>query len=225
MLFDYGGTLVDFYRGDQFPGVLRSALSQASSVVLEGGESVPPDEILWSRVSAEDYERPDHRVRPLEDRLARIFGISDTAVLEAASAAFTRVVRARGTVIRCAHRVLVDLTRRGYRLGLVSNTPWGCPGAEWLGDLEARGLKGFFEQMISCRDVGYRKPAPEVYRHVIELFGVEAGECLFVGDDAEWDLRGPRNIGMDALLLDRWGRQEYKPSVRTLAEVIPYLDV
>ncbi|MFO8059176.1 MAG: HAD family hydrolase [Bacillota bacterium] len=224
VLFDYGGTLVDFYRNDQFHQVLREALTAARSAVLEAGEEVPPGETMWARGLSEDYESPDNRVRPLERRLARIFAVERTEVLESAAVAFTRAVTAVGRTVPGAHSTLTSLTGRGYRLGLVSNTPWGCPGVEWLRDLEDRGLSQFFERMVSCSDIGLRKPAPEVYGHVSDLFAVEPGDCLFVGDDPRWDFCGPRSVGMDALLFDRRGREDRRPSVRTLGEIVPYLE-
>ncbi len=224
VLFDYGGTLVDFYQRDQFPQILREALFEASTMLFQDRATMARDEDIWRRVAREDHERPDHRVRPLERRLARIFNVGHGQPLEAAATAFTRVIRGHGTLLPGARAMLTDLTERGYRLGLVSNTPWGCPGEAWLRDLKDRGLRVLFEQVICCRDVGYRKPAPGVYRHALELFDVQPSDCLFVGDDPLWDVRGPQDIGMDALLFDREGTSPSSKSVRTLPEIAAYLN-
>ncbi len=224
VLFDYGGTLVDFYRRDQFPEVLWEALSEASTILFQNEETMPPDTDIWDRVSREDRERSDHRVRPLEERLARIFKTDHSHRLQAAATAFTQVIRGHGVAIPGGRAMLTDLTEQGYRLGLVSNTPWGCPGKEWLRDLDDRGLRVLFEHVISCRDVGYRKPAPVVYRHALDIFDAQPGDCLFVGDDPLWDVHGPQSIGMDALLFDRQGTGQLSASVRTLSDVVAYLD-
>jgi FMN phosphatase YigB (HAD superfamily) len=39
----------------------------------------------------------------------------------------------------------------------------------------------------------------------MERLDVTPGQCVFVGDHPEWDLAGPRSVGMEAILLDRRG--------------------
>jgi putative hydrolase of the HAD superfamily len=34
---------------------------------------------------------------------------------------------------------------------------------------------------------------------------VQPRQCIFVGDDPRWDLVGPRAVGMEAILIDRYG--------------------
>jgi FMN phosphatase YigB (HAD superfamily) len=39
----------------------------------------------------------------------------------------------------------------------------------------------------------------------MEKLDVKPGQCVFVGDHPEWDLAGPRSLGMEAILFDRRG--------------------
>ncbi len=223
VIFDYGGTLVDFYQMQEFDRVLREALWAARSVIVRSVGRVAPDEVLWRRAQRENYEDTADRVRTLEARLARIFGSDHEAVPDAAEA-FTLSIRSRGTLIPGARRVLQELVHRGYRLGLISNSPWGCPGDAWLRDLEGRGIAEFFDVAVSCRSVGFRKPAPEVFRHAVDLLGVRARQCLFVGDDIRCDVLGAQRVGMDALLFDPRADSEFSPSVHTLRELVDFVD-
>jgi putative hydrolase of the HAD superfamily len=43
---------------------------------------------------------------------------------------------------------------------------------------------------------GLRKPDPLIFRRAAERLGVEAGECLFVGDNPEIDIIGAAAAGM-----------------------------
>lgn len=200
VLFDYGGTLVHFYERHHFPAVLRAAIIAAGDELgLEVGPSV------WARVEAEDYEAADYRVRPLEQRLGRIFGL-DPAGLDGAAQAFTAVIRRWGRTDPAARAVTGGLAARGLRLGLVSNTPWGSPAGPWRDDLEERGLARHFAATVFCRDVGYRKPAPDMIAAALARLEVAPGDCLLVGDDPRWDLAGARRAGVDAVLVGPRGK-------------------
>ena len=54
--------------------------------------------------------------------------------------------------------------------------------------------------MFSCYE-GMRKPDPRIYRIACERLGVEAGQCLFVGDGANDELPGAERVGMGAVQL------------------------
>ncbi|MCU0487633.1 MAG: HAD family hydrolase, partial [Anaerolineales bacterium] len=61
------------------------------------------------------------------------------------------------TVFPEAAAVLLELFRRGYRLGLVSNTTSSTEAPE---SLDALGLTSYFETLILSAVVGIRKPDP-----------------------------------------------------------------
>ncbi|MBV8656410.1 MAG: HAD-IA family hydrolase [Burkholderiales bacterium] len=52
-------------------------------------------------------------------------------------------------------------------------------------------------------DVGAAKPDPRIYSPLLEQFGCETHEVLFVGDTAEADQHGPLAFGMQARLIER----------------------
>jgi FMN phosphatase YigB (HAD superfamily) len=56
----------------------------------------------------------------------------------------------------------------------------------------------------------------------LERLGVEADECLFVGDDPIWDVVGPEALGMETILIDRTGRDIN--AIHGLDEIFDELD-
>jgi putative hydrolase of the HAD superfamily len=82
---------------------------------------------------------------------------------------------------------------------------------------------------------GIRKPAPQLYRRVCALLGVDAAECLYVGDGGSRELSGAERAGMQALRIqqprpDGEGLLQYDPdpdwlgeSISTLSAVLPRL--
>jgi len=60
----------------------------------------------------------------------------------------------------------------------------------------------FDAAVFSC-EVGVRKPNPKIYLEACRRLGVEADECLFVGDGGSGELTGAAALGMYAALLAR----------------------
>lgn len=215
VLFDLGNTLVRYFERSEFPAILEQAILQVRGYLEEEGLLAVSAETMWRRVRQEDYEAGDHRVRPLEERLGRIFAIEPTRdrraparPLERTQAMcrrFTRPVFARGCCYEDALPVLQQLRAEGVKTALVSNTPWGSPGALWREELARLGLSGSLDIVVFCTDVGWRKPASPIFERALALLGADPQDCLFVGDDPRWDLAGARAVGIPAILLDRRG--------------------
>jgi putative hydrolase of the HAD superfamily len=206
VLFDLGNTLVRYWLKMVWPGMLQTALAGPTAWLAEHrGLHIDPTE-LAQRVLTENHESPDYRVRPLSGRLSRIYGLADDAPeLDELCRLFCRPLLAAGEVYPDTLPTLAALHRCGYRLGVVSNLPWGCPSGPWLAELQRLGLTEWLEAIVFCTDVGWRKPAPQPFQTALARLGLVANECLFVGDDPRWDLAGPRALGMPALVLDREG--------------------
>jgi len=59
--------------------------------------------------------------------------------------------------------------------------------------------------LFSCKDIGRRKPASEIFGFALEKLQARPQHCIFVGDDPRWDLPGQRAVGIEAVLIDRRG--------------------
>jgi putative hydrolase of the HAD superfamily len=92
------------------------------------------------------------------------------------------------------------LAAAGLKLAVIANWDVSLP------DVLARlGLAGHFEAIVTAAGVGAAKPDPRPFRAALARLGVEAGQCLHVGDDLVTDVEGARAAGLAALLLDRGG--------------------
>ena len=206
LLFDLGGTLVHYYDRHQFPKILRQAVSSVlDELHCRGLLSVEPRSI-WARVAEEDHESEDHRVRPLEGRLARIFDIDlfeHPGLVADLCRAFMEPIFARGSVYEDTFMALEEARSRGFRTAIVSNTPWGSPSNLWREEVERLGLRRLVEEVVFCRDVGWRKPTRQIFEYMLERLIVSPDRCIFVGDDPRWDIVGPESIGIKSVLIER----------------------
>jgi HAD superfamily hydrolase (TIGR01549 family) len=102
----------------------------------------------------------------------------------------------------CVEGVLKELSSR-YMLALLSNTMSDHPRVL----LRESGYDRYFDYILCSRDVGVRKPNPEVFRIVLRELGVRPEEAVHVGDSVEADMVGAR----DAEITGIWIRTPDQP--------------
>ncbi len=228
ILFDLGNTLLRYYSKAEFPEILAQAIANVQSYLRAKGLLNVSPESVWQRVEQERHGAKDHSVRPLEGRLTRIFQL-DSPTDETITAACRHFMK---PIFAIAHRyedvlpVLQKLGCMGMRRGIVSNTPWGCPGSLWREELERFGLDKQVDAAFFCTDAGWRKPARQIFDHLLEKLQVEPQDCLFVGDDPRWDIVGPRAVGIEAILIDRQGiiEDSVEEPIKSLYELIALIE-
>jgi putative hydrolase of the HAD superfamily len=62
--------------------------------------------------------------------------------------------------------------------------------------LEDTGVASLFEAVIISAEVRLRKPDPRIFRRMLEMLRLDAGEVLFVGDTPRDDVWGAFQVGM-----------------------------
>ena len=95
---------------------------------------------------------------------------------------------------------LDELRKKGYRLGVISNS---------VGTVEEQlgraGLGQYFEFVLDSAIVGIEKPNPRIFEMALKQTSVEPNEAVFVGDTYSTDIGGAQLAGLRGILLDRVG--------------------
>ena len=94
--------------------------------------------------------------------------------------------------------VLCELRSRGVALAICSNWDWHLHEA-----IEAAGLTGLVDVVISSAWVGARKPHPRIYERTLAELDVPAADTIFVGDTWNCDVEGPQAMGMQPVYIRR----------------------
>ena len=211
-LFDLGGTLAQYFERSEFPDILEQAITEVQNYLRPKGLLHISPEAMWRRVRDEDHEARDYRVRPLEERLARIFQLDDSlqprSLIMAMCRCFMKPIFATGRRYEDTLPALQKLRSGGFKTAIVSNTPWGSPAVLWREEIERLGLSEWVDVVVFCRDVGWRKPARQIFEFTLEKLQARPQHCIFVGDDPRWDLGGPKAVGIEAVLIDRRGAMQ-----------------
>ena len=219
ILFDLGNTLAEYHVGSSRDLISRAVGSVEYYLRGEGLISDPPDDIQ-ERVRLENYESRNYRVRPLDKRLSRIFRITDPSILSEACRVFLQPICEGSIIYEDTIPVLQALRKRGIKTAVVSNSPWGSSPDLWGKEIERLGLTPYFDALCFCGEVGWRKPAKPIFFLAMNRLGVEAADCLFVGDRPKWDIDGPKAVGMNAVLIDRDGAYPDQPSIKDLRKLL-----
>lgn len=223
VLFDLGSTLQEFRHEDW--SLLTTEINQDLYSYLDSrGHShrLPPlDEFLEManmRVSARWAQARDTMQGPsmldvLQQMLAE-HGIEDMRADECLLPWYNRNIDL--IYVEPDVKPTLELLRaNGLKLGLVSNTGW--PAAAHDPDLERFEIKDLLECRIYSCEVGWEKPAPQIFEAALECMGLRPEETAFVGDFLRYDVAGAHGVGMKGI----WKRVDGRPEEIDDHSIVP----
>ena len=124
-----------------------------------------------------------------------------------------------------AYPALEALQQRGLTVGAVSNWVWNLPEL-----LHALDLVQHFDFIAASARIGFEKPHPKIFEWALREADADPAAVLHVGDHLDADVAGARDVGIEAVLIDRNGRYasdqvpEGVPVIRSLDELLPIVD-
>lgn len=138
---------------------------------------------MWTQWMLPDF--PVEKIAPLSGKLTRLWRDCDGR----------RVPRSD------VCRVVLELSDRGYLLGIIANTITETEIPDWL---EADHLTEYFKTVVLSSKLGIRKPNPEIYWESARRIGVDPQKCVYVGDNLVRDVEGTQaaGFGMSIILLE-----------------------
>lgn len=208
VLFDLGGTLIDYSGGkDKWPALEAPGFTAAHRFLgnnglrlpglrrfVESGFDLLPK--LWKEATGGTKNLTVFNL--LADLLHQLsVQEGDADLLQEAATLYHSAVRALARPIPQAKEVLRILKAEGYQLGLVSNTMF--PGHAHLEDMGRFGLGRYFQETVFSADENMWKPSVKPFQHVLDALGTDPGEAVFVGDDPSTDVAGAQAAGVLAI--------------------------
>lgn len=148
---------------------------QSKETLLEASEKE-----LWTQWLLPDV--PAEKIAPLSGRLTRLWRDRDGR----------RVPRSD------VKDVVIELSRRGYLLGIIANTITETEIPDWM---ESEGLTKYFKSVVLSSKVRIRKPNPEIYWEAARRIGVEPSRCAYVGDNPVRDVEGCQAAGFGMMII------------------------
>jgi FMN phosphatase YigB (HAD superfamily) len=135
---------------------------------------------LWTKFLLPDF--PSEKIGSHSGRLTRLWRDKDGR----------RIPRSD------VKKVVLELDKRGYILGIIANTITETEIPDWL---EHDQLTSYFKAVVLSSIIRYRKPGPEIYWEGARRVGVEPAHCAYVGDNPVRDVVGTRKAGYGMVII------------------------
>ena len=123
--------------------------------------------------------------------------------------------------------VLTTLKKRGYIVGLISNT-WSKPLVHQ--EILEGGLEGLFDTVVLSSEEGIRKPGKKLFEIGLKGFDIKPENAVYIGDQPNRDIQGPRDAGYALSIILRtkkltdkqMEKKEHKPDmiIESLTELL-----
>lgn len=211
VIFDLGSTLIRF-RGEWSEVLTQGRLGLANWLSQAG---YPIEIETFSEAVQRVFEsnfrerRNDHRERASREIVLEVlssFGVDQVREpdLQEGLRRLYAPSEACWSAIPGVHSVLADLTRRGWRLGLLSNASDPENVIRLMG---RNGLSGIFDPVRISAAVGLRKPTASLFLDIVQGWGIEPDRTVMVGDLLGEDILGAQRAGLHQI----WVRAEADP--------------
>jgi putative hydrolase of the HAD superfamily len=188
--------LVTLVGADEAPEAFCERLAERYLVYRKWAKetlSEASEKELWTRWMLPDF--PADRIAPLSGKLTRLWRDRDGR----------RVARPD------VKEVVLELSKRGYRMGIIANTITETEIPDWL---DEDGLADHFKAVVLSSKTGLRKPGPEIYLEAARRIGVQPARSMYVGDNPSRDILGARlaGFGMVIILMEPATLEKEPPS-------------
>ena len=185
VVFDLDNTLMDFMK------MKRRSIEEAIPAMIDAGLKITREEA--NKVIDEIYKEKGIEYQQVFDLfLQRVNNKVDYKILSAGIVAYRRAREAALIPYPHVYSTLNKLLKLGILMGILSD----APGKEaWL-RLAYLNFHHIVDAVVTFEDTGERKPHSAPFLAVLKKLEVKPEEALMVGDWAERDIVGAKNVGM-----------------------------
>ena len=191
--FDFGGTLA---LGDlDKQGLTDRLLEYLRSLGFSGGEArlrKARNGMLERLMRARTYNREIRLEDLYQGMLFKIGLHPEPDVLDHIHQLY---IRSFGVELVPGVKEVLEFLTGKYCLAVVSNAISEVPRHA----LRKCDLEKYFDSVTVSRDIGIRKPDPEIFRFTLSNLGIENHEAIHVGDSLKEDIKGAKDAGMKAI--------------------------
>ena len=233
LIFDLGSTLIE-YETIPWDDLGNECLESGRRFLLANGHELPSREVFEKTYNdiREAYRRQgaetliEWDVPTAAGMLFDALNIAqDEALINAFFDAYYHPVDRELFVYEDTLRTLTALKTAYPVMGLISNTVF--PERAHLSELKRFGIALYLKFTLFSSSFGLRKPHPDIFYSACNLAGFAPSECLYVGDRYVEDVLGPTQIGMNAILKVKPGREypvDMPESLRKIDNLLELLD-
>lgn len=179
---------------------------------------------LWNSYGSGKLTKAVLRVKRFDDTL-KSFQIDAPEIAHQLAEGYVSISPQQTNIFPNTHETLEELKKDGKTLHIITN---GFKEVQFI-KLENCGLRDYFDVIICSEDVGKNKPAPEIFKHTMQLANAKPEESVMIGDDLKVDVQGAERVGMTGVLFDPHRHYNERAhewriyDLNRLPEIIPFM--
>ncbi|MBN2571794.1 MAG: TIGR02253 family HAD-type hydrolase [Ignavibacteriales bacterium] len=185
IVFDLDNTLVDFMK------MKERAVEAAVKAMIDAGLEIEHSDAI-AKINQIYKEQGIEYQKVFDLFLQKHFNNVSLKIMSAGIVAYRKAREAELIPYAHVYPTLIHLTKMGLKLGILSDAP---AREAWL-RLAYLNLHHIFDEVVTFEDTNERKPNPAPFLAILKKLGCNAYETLMVGDWAERDIVGAKNLGM-----------------------------
>ena len=135
---------------------------------------------------------------------AIFFDLGDTLISEEAASG-KHLAEATLTKLPYLDEVLTELDRKGFKLGIITNTITSREEHVRMA-LRKIDIEKHFDLILTSVDVGHEKPDERIFMTALRKFRIKPCEAVMVGNQISTDIVGGNRAGMKTVLF-RWNKR------------------
>lgn len=202
IIFDLYGTLVDISTNED----KKESFDYLSLYFQYYGANITSKNLRLAldaekeRYLQTHHERyPELNLEVIFDNILKREGINNPFLTESCCKLYRLFSRERFQLFSDSLPVLREMKRNGYLLAMISD----AQKVFTLEETRMLGLDQFFQHILLSTHFGFKKPDPRLFDIASALLEVPPTEAVYIGDNADKDIPGAKQIGMPVILVDR----------------------
>jgi FMN phosphatase YigB (HAD superfamily) len=175
--------------------------TEISEHLFSKGYEVSPQQLTaaWTFVSFVDY--PKYGYKNWHSYLSRIFWRLKVKVDEETLNAIIKLLESRPyQLYPDAARAVMKAKEKGFKTAVVTTI------AYFQFKEAIQPIRDCFDFVMTGFEAGCDKTNPKMHRKVLEILNVRSEEAVMIGDDMSIDIILSKKLGINAILLNREGR-------------------
>jgi HAD superfamily hydrolase (TIGR01549 family) len=175
--------------------------TEISEYLFSRGYEVSPQQLkaAWAFVSFIDY--PKYGYKNWRSYFSKIFWRLKVKVNEKTFNTIVKLLESKPyQLYPDAAATVVEAKESGFKTAIVTTI------AHFQFKKAIQPIRNYFDFIMTGYEAGCDKTNPKMYRKVVEILNVRPKEAVMIGDDVPIDIVLPRKLGINAILLDRQGK-------------------
>jgi HAD superfamily hydrolase (TIGR01549 family) len=180
--------------------------TEISEHLFSKGYEVSPQQLkaAWVFVSFIDY--PKYGYKNWRSYFSRILWRLKVKVNEETLSAIVKLLESKPyQLYPDVARAVIKARENGFKTAIVTTI------AYFQFKKTIQPIRNYFDFIMTGYEAGCDKTNPKMYRKVLEILNARPEEAVMIGDDVPIDIILPKKLGINAILLNRKGKNVEYP--------------